>query len=134
MAVLPVAVGFDITVGFFVAVGFDITVGFFVAVGFSRRLRHPPGPWGFSPLFLPGTKVPLKAILGLPGRQLKLTVTEERIPLNLRDNRQYMQTSNILCVATGFSGIPRFVVKLLESTSFQGNNLSFHDNRVIVSR
>ena len=49
MAVLPVAVGFDITVGFFVAVGFDITVGFFVAVGFSRRLRHPPGRGALAP-------------------------------------------------------------------------------------
>ena len=44
-----VAVGFDITVGFFVAVGFDITVGFFVAVGFSRRLRHPPGRGALAP-------------------------------------------------------------------------------------
>ncbi len=63
-------------------------------------------PWGFSPLSLPGTKVPKEGVWGSPARQLKLTVTEERIPLNFPDNREYMQTSTTLGVSIAFSSNP----------------------------
>jgi hypothetical protein len=54
----------------------------YIFVSGFYNFYYPYG--GFSPFPLPGLKSLKKKVLGFPGRQLKLTVKEERIPANLQ--------------------------------------------------
>ncbi len=79
-----VVFAFSLAVGFSGKVCFRVAFVFSLAVGFSRRKEVLFMMWGFSPFcFVAGLKS-LKKRGGCPSRQLKLTVTEERIPQKFR--------------------------------------------------
>ena len=73
---------------------------FSFAVGFSRRLEALFLNWGLSPFCLvPGLKSLKKGGGGCSSRQLKLTVTEERIPQKFKQicPRHYQVSVKYLC-------------------------------------